>query len=108
MTVPIRIPNSAFRIIIVSMVFSSFPFLWIFLPGVLIGTVLTRKKGGNLFLLAASLFFYAWGEPKYIVLLLLSVTMNYLGGLLIERQANEPLKKLLAAGTITANLLLLF
>ena len=90
------------------MVFSSFPFLWIFLPLVLIGAVLTRKKGGNIFLLAASLIFYAWGEPKYIVLLLLSVTMNWIGGLLIARQTKDPLKKLLTAGVITANLLLLF
>ena len=67
------------------MVFSSFAFLWIFLPAVLIGAVLTHRKGSNLFLLAASLFFYAWGEPKYIVLLLFSVTLNYLAGLLIGR-----------------------
>ena len=90
------------------MVFSSFPFLWIFLPVVLTGAVLTRKKGSNLFLLAASLLFYAWGEPKYIVLLLFSMTMNWIGGLLIGRETREPLRKLFTAGTIAANLILLF
>ena len=57
------------------MVFSSFPFLWIFLPIVLIGTVLTQKKGGNLFLLIMSLVFYAWGEPKFIILLLFQLVL---------------------------------
>ena len=68
------------------MVFSSFPFLWIFLPIVLFGGLLTGKKGGNLFLLVMSLIFYAWGEPKYIVLLLFSITLNYISGLLIASQ----------------------
>lgn len=67
------------------MVFSSFPFLWIFLPLVFAGSLLFRKKGSNLFLLAASIIFYAWGEPKYVVLLLFSITLNYLGGLFFLR-----------------------
>ena len=41
------------------MVFSSFPFLWIFLPIILIGAMLTQKKGSTLFLLVISLLFYA-------------------------------------------------
>ena len=89
------------------MVFSSFAFLWIFLPAVLIGAVLTHRKGSNLFLLAASLFFYAWGEPKYIVLLLFSVTLNYLAGLLIGRCEKPFPRRLVTAAGIAANLLLL-
>jgi len=89
------------------MVFSSFPFLWIFLPIVLIGTVLTQKRGGNLFLLAMSLLFYAWGEPKYIVLLLLSIAMNYGCGLLIDKAQKGIERKLLTAAGIVLNLLLL-
>ena len=89
------------------MVFSSFPFLWIFLPIVLIGTVLTQKRGGNLFLLAMSLLFYAWGEPKYIVLLLLSIAMNYGCGLLIDKAQKGIVRKLLTAAGIVLNLLLL-
>ena len=89
------------------MVFSSFPFLWIFLPIVLTGAILTHKKGSNLFLLVMSLLFYAWGEPKYIVLLLLTITLNYTFGLLIDRQSKTRHRKLLTAITVTGNLLLL-
>ena len=89
------------------MVFSSFPFLWIFLPIVLTGAILTQKKGSNLFLLVMSLLFYAWGEPKYIVLLLLTISLNYACGLLIDRQNNTRQRKLLTAIAVTGNVLLL-
>ena len=89
------------------MVFSSFVFLWIFLPVVLVGAFLTKKRGSSLFLLAMSLLFYAWGEPKYIVLLLFSITLNYFSGLLISKIQEKPSRKLLIAFTITANLLML-
>ena len=89
------------------MVFSSFPFLWIFLPIVLTGAILTQKKGSNLFLLVMSLLFYAWGEPKYIVLLLLTISLNYAFGLLIDRQNNTRRRKLLTAIAVTGNVLLL-
>ena len=63
------------------MVFSSMLFLWIFLPLVLLLYWTVGEKGGvrvgNAVLLAASLLFYAWGEPYYILLMLLSVAMNY-------------------------------
>lgn len=71
------------------MVFSSIIFLWVFLPAVLILYWLLGdrfgNKVGNVILLVASLFFYAWGEPVYILLMLLSVTVNYGGALLIAR-----------------------
>ncbi len=89
------------------MVFSSFVFLWIFLPIVLIGAFLTKKRGSNLFLLAMSLLFYAWGEPKYIVLLLISITLNYYSGLLLSKTAKPSLRTLLTALTVAANLLML-
>ena len=89
------------------MVFSSFPFLWIFLPIVLIGAMLTQKKGSNLFLLAMSLVFYAWGEPKYIVLLLFSITINYCAGLLIERISGQLWKKIVTAAAVLLDLGLL-
>lgn len=60
------------------MVFSSAVFLFIFLPVVaLLHTVFSNTGFRNALLIAASLIFYAWGEPVYIVLLLLSVCMNY-------------------------------
>ena len=89
------------------MVFSSFPFLWIFLPIILIGAMLTQKKGSNLFLLAISLLFYAWGEPKYIVLLLFSITVNYCAGLLISSFTGQFPKKLVTAAAILLDLGLL-
>ncbi len=89
------------------MVFSSFPFLWIFLPIALIGSVLTQKKGSNVFLLVMSLLFYAWGEPKYIVLLLLTISLNYCCGLLISRFKSGRKKSLIAGTAIIINLLFL-
>lgn len=89
------------------MVFSSFAFLWIFLPIVLIGALVTRKKGSNLFLLIMSLLFYAWGEPKFVVLLLFSITMNYAGGLLISFARAKSIRNLFLIIAILSNLLLL-
>lgn len=89
------------------MVFSSFTFLWIFLPVVLTGALITQKRGSNLFLLCMSLFFYAWGEPKYIVLLVMTISFNYVCGLLIDRNKNTFHKKVLTAITVFINLLLL-
>lgn len=64
------------------MVFSSMFFLWVFLPIVLVSYWLIGDRMSihvrNGILLVASLFFYAWGEPLYILLMILSVTMNYL------------------------------
>ena len=68
------------------MVFSSMVFLWIFLPVVFVLSLLIRKpKFQNILLLSASLLFYAWGEPRNILLLLASILLNWLFGLLIER-----------------------
>ena len=55
------------------MVFSSFVFLIYFLPITVLGYYLMPGKGKNLWLLLASLIFYAWGEPKYIILMLVSI-----------------------------------
>lgn len=69
------------------MVFSSMIFLWIFLPITLILYCALSRMGKqemtNLLLLFASLLFYSFGEPRYIILLLISVAVNYVGGLAI-------------------------
>lgn len=67
------------------MLFSSIPFLFYFLPVVLILYCIAPKKVKNLVLLLASIFFYAWGEPKYVVLMGVSILCGYVFGLLIER-----------------------
>lgn len=66
------------------MVFSSTIFLFFFLPLVLLGYLLVGSKGRNLFLLLASLLFYAWGENFYLLIMLVSIGMNWLFGLLIN------------------------
>ncbi len=68
------------------MVFSSLTFLYIFLPLCLVAYFLTGKiKVRNFILLLFSLVFYAWGEPKYILLMLAATAVDYVAGLLIEK-----------------------
>lgn len=68
------------------MVFSSLTFLYIFLPLCLVAYFLTGKiKVRNFILLLFSLVFYAWGEPKYIFLMLAVTAVDYAAGLLIEK-----------------------
>lgn len=66
------------------MVFSSMVFLCGFLPAVLIGYAICPAKYRNFFLFVASLFFYAWGEPRYIVIMLFSTVFDFCNGLLME------------------------
>lgn len=62
------------------MVFSSNVFLFYFMPIVLFGYFLMDSKFRNVWLLFASLFFYAWGEPYYVVVMLFSIIVNYILG----------------------------
>ena len=68
------------------MVFSSLLFLFYFLPAVLLLYFLIPKKLRNALLLIASLFFYAWGEPVYVVIMLAVIAVDYLHGLIIQRK----------------------
>ena len=77
------------------MVFSSFLFLFRFLPAVLLCYFLAPERWRNLVLLLFSLVFYAWGEPVYVVLMLLSILVSYAGGILIDRYKQR--KKMKAA-----------
>ena len=67
------------------MLFSSIPFLYYFLPCVILLYLIAPKCLKNTVLLLASLVFYAWGEPKYVVLMVATVLLGYVFGLLIER-----------------------
>lgn len=71
------------------MVFSSLVFLFGFLPITLILYWIAPKSWKNTVLFGVSLFFYAWGEPIYILLMLLSITSAYLFGFLIERYRTD-------------------
>lgn len=66
------------------MVFSSFVFLFAFLPVLLLVYYICPAKIRNLVLLVASLFFYAWGEPRYVWIMVFSIVFDYTNGSLIE------------------------
>lgn len=76
------------------MLFSSLTFLFFFLPLCCVLYFISKKTVKNKILLIFSLLFYAWGEPKYIVLMLLTVLISYLGGLLINYFDNKKHLKL--------------
>ncbi len=75
------------------MLFSSIPFLYYFLPCVLIIYLIAPKKLKNAVLLISSLFFYAWGEPKYVLLMAASIIVGYVAGLLISASKSRKGKK---------------
>lgn len=71
------------------MVFSSFVFLLVFLPVVLITYYIMPSKLRNLVLLIASLLFYAWGEPVYVLIMVFSTVFDYTNGRLIDFYYNK-------------------
>ncbi len=85
------------------MVFSSIPFLFIFLPVTLAIYYLLPKKLRNGWLLIASLFFYGYGEPVFILLMLASIIWNYLCGIVVGALHDTP-KKLMLTACIVVNL----
>ena len=90
------------------MLFSSITFLFMFLPIVMAVYYLVPNGAKNIVLLLASLFFYAWGEPVYVVLMILSIVLNYFCGRDIEANADNPKKaKLSLVFALTANILIL-
>lgn len=89
------------------MLFSSITFLYCFLPCVLLVYFVVPDRLKKFTLLAASLIFYGWGEPKYLVFMLLSVTQSYIAALLVERFRGKKLAKLALALSAVASLGLL-
>lgn len=67
------------------MLFTSITFLYYFLPLVLIFYFITPKKYRNIILLISSIIFYAYGEPKYVSLMLLEIIISYYGAILIDK-----------------------
>ncbi|MBS7526612.1 MBOAT family protein [Fusibacter paucivorans] len=93
------------------MVFSSTIFLFVFLPITLIGYFLLDRRFKNAFLLAASLIFYAWGEPRFVFVMLFSIFVNYLAALGVEKykKANSiSIAKIILLLAVAFNLLLFF
>ena len=92
------------------MLFSSIPFLYYFLPAVLITYFLVPKCLKNTVLLVFSLIFYSWGEPKYVFLMIATILLFYGCGLAIGRCASKGWKKfwLLVSVVLSLSLLAVF
>ncbi|MCI8371568.1 MAG: MBOAT family protein [Lachnospiraceae bacterium] len=90
------------------MLFSSTPFLFWFLPSVLILYFIVSNKLKNAVLLLSSLFFYGWGEPRYVVWMVLAIIMGYMFGRLMDRFRKEPtISKILLVLSISSSLAML-
>ncbi|HAX51684.1 MBOAT family O-acyltransferase [Muricomes intestini] len=87
------------------MVFSSITFLFIFLPVILVLYYIIPDKFKNVVMLSASLIFYAWGEPLYVIFLILSILFNYVCGLDIGAKQKDLRKaKLSLVFAVTVNI----
>ena len=82
------------------MVFSSSVFLFLFLPIVFAANCLIKKKYSNLLLLLASLVFYAWGEPVLVLLMIVSIIINWGAGLLLSKLNGIAKKAVLWIGIV--------
>lgn len=87
------------------MVFSSLTFLFAYLPIVLLVYYICPNRYRNLVLFIVSLFFYGWGEPIYVLLMLFSIFMNYGFGLFIDHYRDKAKKALILC--VVMNLVLL-
>ncbi|WP_297212746.1 MBOAT family O-acyltransferase [uncultured Flavonifractor sp.] len=93
------------------MLFSSSVFLFLFLPGVLIVYYLLLRpwrQAQNIFLLLASLVFYAWGEPWFVLVMMLSIAVNYGFGLWVDRDGRRGGARLPVVLAVLFNLGILF
>jgi len=75
------------------MLFSSIPFLYCFLPAVVLVYFLVPQKFKNTVLLAFSLLFYGWGEPKYVFLMIATIAVFYFCGLAIDKAKTKNWRK---------------
>ena len=89
------------------MLFSSIPFLYYFLAAVLIAYFLVPKCLKNAVLLISSLFFYGWGEPKYVILMVTAILAFYGCGLAIGCAKTEKAKKLWMVVSVIIGVVLL-
>ena len=92
------------------MLFSSIPFLYYFLPLVMVLYFLVPRRGKNTVLLLSSLVFYGWGEPKLLFLMIFTIVLFWICGLAMSRAAGQRQKKfwLLVSVVISVALLGIF
>src|SRR2546421_6239789 len=87
------------------MLFNSYIFLFGFLPGVLAGWWLLPRKPIRLaFLTVSSWFFYAWWDWRYLPVLILATSVDYVAGLWISGSEDERRRRLLLAASLTTNI----
>ena len=89
------------------MLFSSIPFLFYFLPIVLLLYFAVPKKLRNAVLLLSSLFFYGWGEPRFLFFMIISILQGYIFGLLIEKHKGTKRSKVFLTASVVLSLGLL-
>lgn len=76
------------------MLFSAITFLYFYLPVTVLIYFIAPKPAKNAVLLLGSLFFYGWGEPKYLILMVISIIQGYVLGLLIDKSKRDKKEKL--------------
>lgn len=89
------------------MLFSGIPFLFYFIPCVTLLYFAAPKRLKNSVLLLSSLFFYGWGEPRYLIFMLISIAQGYLSGILIEKYRGGRRSKAFLTVSVLFSLLLL-
>jgi alginate O-acetyltransferase complex protein AlgI len=89
------------------MLFSSIPFLYYFLPAVLLLYFLVPRGLKNTVLLISSLFFYAWGEPIYVFLMVGTICLFYFCGIAMGKSKTDKMKKLWLTVSVVISLALL-
>ena len=87
------------------MLFSSIVFLFTFLPVTLIVYYIVPGAFKNVVMLLASLVFYAWGEPVYIILMIVSILVSYTGGILVDRFKTQGRQKAAKAALIGSSVI---
>jgi alginate O-acetyltransferase complex protein AlgI len=89
------------------MLFSSIPFLFYFLPVVILVYFIVPHCFKNTILLCSSLFFYGWGEPKFLIFMIMSIAQGYIFGILIEKYHGKKRSKLFLTASVVFSLGLL-
>ena len=90
------------------MLFTSISFLYYFLPVLILIYFITPKKYKNIILLIASLLFYFYGEPKYVLLMIIEIIIAYIGAILIDKYKNQSKNILITTLFIHIFLLIIF
>ena len=90
------------------MLFSSMTFLFVFMPLVMAVYFLSKKEIRNYVLLIASIIFYAWGEPRYLAIMIITILVNYAGALLLDKHYSSRQRLWIVSLTIVLDLSFLF